>query len=503
MNRRLTGPVGVLRREWGVALSSVIVCSGCGSGDGIFSANDGGSRARGPSTCVVWWGGDLGEVSRVPYECRDNPDFSDLTGSELRALKTVLVAFCNNNKQATVVLNQSPNKGELVVRLDGFDNDCRRDQAYCADAPQVVQGQPDMLSKFAKCGGTEDGLRLLPVPEEAVRDALGAGALEETAGQADDGLVTLDSEGNVEKDPYRWFTRHMSCGYAEHTWMLPMGVHHVNRLFYNKDRIRALLGSDFEARLATMSLDDWLAWGIRLSESPGQPAFIAMPNAEEDAWVLSMLALENVRVALTKGVDHLPEETLIDEGAVADAVMARLEEIRFLATPDSSTSAALTASEALERVMAGEALFTVMGDWAYAGLDPESVGMVWFPSTSNVRVYAADGIAAFDLRGNGVMSNPQKGFVYAVNSSRMDFASAKGATEISQWMDVSLKECATNAGQAGCYVVPALSLDNGSWAGDRGAALQAWWVNPKADTEKEAKEALIPTPPSAAWSPLK
>lgn len=489
MNRRLLG-LGAFRLTRGVTLTSLLCCSGCGD---PFRGSDGGDQARGESDFGLWWGGGEGETSRGPYVCRDNPDFSDLTGPELRALKSVLVDFCNNNKQASVVLKQSPDKGDLVDSLDEADNDCLNDPAKCDAAPQVVQVQPDMLSRFAKCSGTEGGLRTLPVPEEAMRYALGLGVLEEAGDQRDDGLVTLDSAGNVKKDPYRWFTRHMSCGLGTSVWMLPMGVHHVNRLFYNRDGVSEVLGIDFDP--TTMSLDDWLAMGerSRAALESAQTSFIALPNTPKDAWVLSMLALENVRVALSKGTHRLPES--MGEAELAAAVMRQLERIRDLAFSSVYTGAELTERDAFEKVKNGEALFAVMGDWKQVEVTSDaSIGMGWFPGTQNVRVYAADGIAVFDRQGDGAMSNPQKAFVTAANRSRTNFALAKGATEISQWMEVTLKACVTDAGQNSCYVVPALSLDNKRWVGDRGAALSAWWNYPSAGNAAGAKEALVPVP---------
>lgn len=494
MNRRLLGPRGAGRREWGLALSSVIGCSSCGADGDFFGATDTGEQARGASSFRVWWGGNAGETEQRQYACSEFPDFSELQAPEEQALKNVLMEFCANNVQASVILERNVDKGKLVEFLGILSNACGGEG--CAAAPLVVQGQPDMLAVYAPCGGTAGGLRLLSIPEGAVLEALGPGALA-AEGQGDGELVVLDSEGNVKKDPYRWFTRHMSCSLGEFksVWMLPMGVHHVNRLFYNKDRVKAVFGEEFEARLATtMSLDEWLDAGSKATSSGH--AFIAVPNKESDAWVLSMLALENVRIALTKGSNQLSEETLKDPSAVADAVMTRLQEIRELAVSGDSDEV-LTAAGALDKVRRGEALFTVMGDWAQVDVKADvAVGMAWFPGTHNVRVYAADGIAAFDREGTGQTSNPQRGFVNAVNESRTEFASEKGATEISQWMDVSLKECASEAGKdtrvSGCYVVPALSLDNGQWVGDRGAALSAWWNYPSAGNAAEAKAALVP-----------
>lgn len=190
---------------------------------------------------------------------------------------------------------------------------------------------------------------------------------------------------------------------------LPVGIHHLNVLFYNRQVWRELserasaAGTPLATPESLQGVDDLLALLGRVSElsavAPSGAPLVPLAIGMKDEWPLTILAFENVLLSLARpAYEALWTGSL--EGDSAEAELRRrladmLERLRQLRAV-SNVAARLDWQAALRQVGGGEALMTVMGDWGWAQLDDEmqaNVATLTFPGTSGSFVYTPDSFA--------------------------------------------------------------------------------------------------------------
>lgn len=301
-------------------------------------------------------------------------------------------------------------------------------------------------------------------------------------------------------------------GDPETYWMAPIAVHHINKLYFNITAVKDLLGLDASVDQAvvakvfdTMSLADWLSNLEKWHAANPDVALLALPKEKSSAWALTLLAVENVKNALTKGPASHADVT---DQEVAPEVMRIMDVLLSVAQQKEWTVA-----EAMQAVESGQAVFTVMGDWSYPDVNHTEVAMVSFPGTHNVFVYTIDGFVSLNKRqqAGAAGATPQANAWMKTISDRTvasDFAHSKGAISIHDWTK-EVRKCAyeadKNLDDAGlpkpldCMVVPALAMSN---PGCDGAPVFWDWVNdPSADNRARVETALATGVCTAPASP--
>lgn len=225
---------------------------------------------------------------------------------------------------------------------------------------------------------------------------------------------------------------------------LPVGIHHLNVLFYNHELFHTLAEaartngieltepSDMKSPYELLSLLAQIA-ELGATTPSGKP-LVPLAIGTESEWPLTIVAFENVLLSL--GQDAY--ETLW-MGGLADANQERASELRATLAEMlsvlrklhgySDVSARVSWQDALRDVGAGEALMTITGDWGYAQLDSEVVSQVetvTFPGTTGTFVYTPDSFAVpRELKKNGFPARSFLQDVVANKAALIDFANAK------------------------------------------------------------------------------
>ena len=224
------------------------------------------------------------------------------------------------------------------------------------------------------------------------------------------GLSALDP-GWIQDNFRPEVMRTLEC-YGE-TYALPVGIHRINTLFFNKALFRAagyaVYGGSGEP--LPSSLDELHTAAAALSEHlpPAAAGSLVPPSvfavAGREAWTLSLFVIENLMLSLAADAAHY-ERYWTGEACDEDLLRRTLEE--FLRLKDWFGNWELSPSEALARVANGQAATMVMGNWAAAELAPEAVGMMPFPGTDQYFVFSAD-VFALPAIPSG---DPQKGLAW-------------------------------------------------------------------------------------------
>jgi ABC-type glycerol-3-phosphate transport system substrate-binding protein len=221
------------------------------------------------------------------------------------------------------------------------------------------------------------------------------------------------------------------------TYALPVGIHRINTLVYNKrlfaDAGYAVEGYDVAGspRLPLpRTLDELHAAAEALKPhlpeaTPGsdlEPSVFAVAGREP--WTLSLFVIENLMLSLADSAQHYKDYWLgvrCDESLLARTLdeLARLE--------PWFGSSRLGAADALDRVSKQQAAMLVMGDWAAAENSPDDIGTMPFPGTERYFVFSADVFALPDI----ASADPGKGLAWlrAVTgeSTQREFSAAKRA----------------------------------------------------------------------------
>lgn len=218
----------------------------------------------------------------------------------------------------------------------------------------------------------------------------------------------------------------------DETYALPVGIHRINTLLYNKAMFRdaGYAVDDSPGLPLPRTLDELKAAAVALDPHLPEPTVGSdlVPSvfavAGREAWTLSLFVIENLMLSLANDAAHYQAYWLGDN-CDEDLLERTLHEVAELAQWFGNTN--LYASDALDRVASGQAAMMVMGDWAAAEPDPEDVGTIPFPGTERYFVFSADVFALPDIPS----ADPWKGLAWlrAVTSAtaQREFSAAKSA----------------------------------------------------------------------------
>jgi glucose/mannose transport system substrate-binding protein len=255
-------------------------------------------------------------------------------------------------------------------------------------------------------------------------------------------LDRLRAAADWRKDYFPGALKPLTC--HGNLYGLPVGIHHLNVLFYNREvfatlaeRARAsgvelVEPSQMDSPYELLSL---LASVLELgaTTTTGKP-IIPLAIGTESEWPLTIMAFENVLL----GLGNLAYETLwlgglesFDQQRADDlrASLAEMLEVLRELHGYSDVSAHMSWQDALRQVGKGEALLTITGDWGFAQLDAEAaarVDAVTFPGTASHFVYTPDSFAVpRELKKNGF---PARSFLHDVVADKealIAFSNAK------------------------------------------------------------------------------
>jgi glucose/mannose transport system substrate-binding protein len=179
------------------------------------------------------------------------------------------------------------------------------------------------------------------------------------------------------------------------TYAIPVGIHRINTLLYNRELFRdagyavdggagvPLPRTLEELHAAAAAVTEHLPPMTEYDRLP--PSAFAVPG--DEPWTLSLFAIENLMLALAADEEQYQRYWRGEE--CNEALLERaLREFASLVPYFGSWE--LDAADALDRVVSGQAAMMVMGDWAMAELDAETVGAMPFPGTSEYFVFTAD-----------------------------------------------------------------------------------------------------------------
>ncbi len=270
-------------------------------------------------------------------------------------------------------------------------------------------------------------------------------------------------------------------------YALPVGIHRLNVLFYNRDLFAklkeqaALVGVTLVEPEALKSPYDLLeqleqvtTLGAKTDEGKD---IVPLTMGTTSRWPLTVLGFENVLMSLGGNAYHTLWEGGLqgDDGTRSAQLTGKLEEMLAILrrlVEFSAIEREITWQDALLEVGRGEALFTVTGDWGWAQLEEEqaaNVATVAFPGTSSSFVYTPDSFAVpRQLGQSGYRAHTFLQSVIAEKESLIDFSSVKHA--IPPRNDIDPRRLATQAlretyqrfndcsvGVDGCEVVLAVS----------------------------------------------
>jgi ABC-type glycerol-3-phosphate transport system substrate-binding protein len=216
------------------------------------------------------------------------------------------------------------------------------------------------------------------------------------------------------------------------TYALPVGIHRINTLFFNKALFRAagyaVDGSEGMALPATLAELHQAAARVTEQLPAADPESQLSPSAfalaGRETWTVSLFFIENVMLSLAGSVERYESYW---RGAVCDEALLASAIGEFATLSEFFGSWELNSSEARERVQNGQAAMMVMGDWATAELDPRLVGSMPFPGTAQYFVFSADVFALPALES----SSPRNGLGWlrsiTERETQQQFSVAKSA----------------------------------------------------------------------------
>jgi glucose/mannose transport system substrate-binding protein len=251
------------------------------------------------------------------------------------------------------------------------------------------------------------------------------------------------------RDSYGWGAAYFPKALAPLTcrgrlYGLPVGIHHLNVLFYNRDLFAELAqraksrGVQLVEPSELQSADALLSELGQIAElqaiTPSGKPLVPLAVGTQSEWPLTIIAFENVLLSLSRDA----YETLWT-GGLASAQPARISEMSATLKQMVSVLRGLRAfsnfaehvswQDAVRQVGDSEALMTITGDWGFAQLEQEVVGRVeisTFPGTAGTFVYTPDSFAVpRELKKNGF---PARSFLHDVVENKkalIEFSNAK------------------------------------------------------------------------------
>jgi len=251
------------------------------------------------------------------------------------------------------------------------------------------------------------------------------------------------------RDAYDWQTRYFETALAPLTcrgnlYGLPVGIHHLNVLFYNRElfgELQQLAREQGEELVEPSALADASALVAELQKvaalSPRTAdgeAIVPLAIGGESEWPLTIVAFENVLLSLGADVyETLWQGGLIDDdgtrGARLRGALVRMVSLLRALAEVSNLEQRIGWQDALLEVEAGRALMSVTGDWGWAQLnDPASpnVATVDFPGTDGVFVYTPDSFAVpREVRKNGFPAHYFLHEIVEVKDAVIEFSALK------------------------------------------------------------------------------
>jgi ABC-type glycerol-3-phosphate transport system substrate-binding protein len=218
------------------------------------------------------------------------------------------------------------------------------------------------------------------------------------------------------RDSYGWqgdyfeaALRPLTC--HQHLYGLPVGIHNLNVLFYNRELFARLQAAASARGLKLTepaeldSVDEFveeLALVKELGvESEAGEAVIPLALGAQSDWPLTIVAFENVLLGLgneaytTLWMGGLEGDTGARRRTLETSLEDMVSVLRRL-RDYSNAEARVGWQDALRQVGSGDALFTITGDWGWAQLEQGTearVATVTFPGTAGTFVYTPDSFA--------------------------------------------------------------------------------------------------------------
>jgi hypothetical protein len=217
------------------------------------------------------------------------------------------------------------------------------------------------------------------------------------------------------------------------TYALPVGIHRINTLFYNKELFEKAgydVGGGGRPMPSTLPELHEAAAAVNEHLPPPNANDTLRPSAfavaGREAWTVSLFVIENLMLALAADGEEYQRYWRGEE--CNEALLERtLRELALLQRAGFFGNTDLTAAEARDRVASGQAAMLVTGDWAMAEFDAEDVGEMPFPGTGQYFVFSADVFAlpAIDT------ADVQNGLAWlrstTLEQTQRDFALTKSA----------------------------------------------------------------------------
>ena len=206
---------------------------------------------------------------------------------------------------------------------------------------------------------------------------VGAGAVRERM-EPLDFLFSSEGWGSVFPPDVLELVTHAGRLYA-----VPVDIHRTNTLFYNRQSLA-------EQGLAPPTTLDDLHEVARELRARG---IVPFSIGYKDPWTLTMLAFENVMVAVAGG-DYYRDFFCGKRSADDPELYATLAHVARILDYSNADAPSLGWDGAVERVRTGRAVMTIMGDWAKGYLinsrSPFDFGEIPSPGAAGAFVFATD-----------------------------------------------------------------------------------------------------------------
>jgi glucose/mannose transport system substrate-binding protein len=187
-------------------------------------------------------------------------------------------------------------------------------------------------------------------------------------------------------------------------YALPIGIHRVNRIYFNAELLEladSRLGQsrDSESILASLSSAEAFVeyleqlGGLELYNGKSQ-AVAPLSAGHSPNWPIGTVLFDNLMAAIP-GLYEAVWQGRVPSQFKLDAELRRWFRLALRSLAQTDINRAPTWRDALRQVESGEAIFTVIGDWASAELDSSTahVREATFPPTASRFIYTPDSIA--------------------------------------------------------------------------------------------------------------
>ena len=225
---------------------------------------------------------------------------------------------------------------------------------------------------------------------------------------------------------------------------LPIGIHRLNLLFYNRavyQELQAMaaphgltLRDPSELGSVADLLEELQVIAKLKAKSPSRAALVPLALGASDVWPLTVLAFENVLLSLSREAYRTLwlGELAHDDGEgtqLLERELRHMLEVLRALVEHSNSAARVEWQTAMTQVGSGEALMTVTGDWGWAQLtdaERDHVATVPYPGTADSFVYTPDSFAVpRELGKNGFPARSFLRDVVADKAALIEFSNQK------------------------------------------------------------------------------